>query len=445
MIPAGKCLVVLVGPSGAGKSYFCEEHFPAREIVSSDALREEFTGDFRRQDKNSLVFNEFCHRVQAKLNAGQRVVADATHIKTADRTRTARLGLDLGVPVIYLVINRGWHVKNRDGGWRNKIYVKGEKKLMDAHQMTFEANESRILNGDGIANMVVDTRIDQFEVVNQLPRGSAQFLPELLDRGFEYVRVIGDVHGNLPGLYKALKGRDDRGVTFFLFLGDIVDYGKDTLMTSMIVSKMVSEGEAACIRGNHERKIFNWVLQERTEAGFRGRISHGNDVTTDRVKALAPMNRLLWEESFLTLVELSPDWIQIGEDHLFVHGAAHNRMWDNTIHRANRNSTLESLALFGETTGITDPATGFPERLTNWVDEIQNGKTVVVGHAILSVDKPFIIRGNQGGTAIFLDTGSSKDLEGAPGHLSWLDFDIIQSKKLAPRLALHPVIGSELT
>ena len=430
IVPVGKSLVVLVGPSGAGKSHLIGEHFQPREVVSSDALREELTGDPMRHDKDNDVWNEFRRRITAKINAGQRVVADATHLRNAERKQTVMVGKDLGVPVIYMVVNRPMNVKYNHGGWRNNVYKKGGRTLMEVHEDTFNANLKEILRGDGLADMVIDTRSDKFEVAQMMTRDPHLFMPTLLDKGFEYVRVVGDVHGNVAGLEKALDGVDDRGVTFFLFLGDIVDYGSGTLRTADAVQALVRQGEALSLRGNHERKIFNFVVQERGD-GFRGTITHGNDVTTGMLKAADPRFRNEWEERFISLVDLSPDWVQIGSDHLFVHAASHRRMWDNPVFRAARNSSLESNALYGQTTGETDPNTGFPERLYDWVDEVPAGKTVTVGHAILSVDDPVVKRGNAGGTAVFLDTGSSKeeDRTGRPGKMSWSDFEIKSSRR----------------
>ena len=443
IVPVGKSLIVLVGPSGAGKSHLIGEHFQPREVVSSDALREEFTGDPQRHDKEDSVWSEFRRRIEAKINAGQRVVADATHLRNSERKRTAEIGKILNVPVIYMVVNRAMNVKFHHGGWRNEVFKKGGRSLMEVHEDTFNANLKEILRGDGLADMVIDTRTDEFEVAQEMTRDSKLFLPDLLDRGYEYVRVIGDVHGNVTGLEKALDGIDDRGATFFLFLGDIVDYGSGTLRAADAVSSLVRQGEAISLRGNHERKIFNFVVQERGD-GFRGTITHGNDVTTGMLKAADPRFRNEWEERFISLVDLSPDWIQVGPNHLFVHAAAHRRMWDNNTFRAPRNSALESNALYGQTTGETDPNTGFPERLYDWVDEIPAGKTVTVGHAILSVDDPVVKRGMAGGTAVFLDTGSSKteDATGRPGKLSWSDFEITYSRRAGERLAFME-FGSE--
>lgn len=436
VIPAGPSLVVLVGPSGAGKTHFAERNFEAREVVASDDIRLAETGDIRRQDKNEMVFEEFHRRIETKIRFGNRAVADSTNIRNKDRREVAEIGKSLGVPVVYVVINRSMKQKFQTGGWRNEVFRKG-RPLMEAMEETFTANEQTILLGDhGLADLVVDTRTEDFRVAKLLPRsrnGDA-VLAHLLDEGFEYVRIIGDVHGNLEGFKKATEGVDDRAVTFFIFLGDVVDYGSQTLQVAERVWKLVSRGEAISIRGNHERKIWNWVTAERKLHGsFQGRITHGNEVTVNQLLAMEPEKRALWEARFVSLVEMSPDWIQI-QDMLLTHGAVHERMWHNTLFRAPRAGALEALALFGETTGERDPLTGYPVRKYDWVHELPPGSEAIVGHAIISVDGPIGFRGHKGGSAIFLDTGSSKEKDGREGKLSWLDFKIVESRRRKPRL-----------
>lgn len=266
----------------------------------------------------------------------------------------------------------------------------------------------------------MDTRTDDFEVISELPREADAVRPFLMERGFDRLRVFGDVHGNVEGFEKAV---DVPEKTFLLSLGDIVDYDPRGVDIVREMVRRMRAGTAACIRGNHEKKIATWVTQERGK-GFGGRISHGNEVTVSRVKGMQPGERARWEQDFLTMVDLSPDWIQI-DNWLFVHGAGHYTMWGNTLFRAPKNSKQESFALFGETSG--EFVNGYPERLYNWIDTVPARHVVMVGHAILSPDAPVEKTGADGGRAIFLDTGSSKNFNDdpeRPGHLSWADFSL---------------------
>ena len=425
-IPAGASVVVMIGPSGAGKSTLIQKHFEARSVVSSDGIRIEMTGDVRRQDKNEIVFEELRRRVIAKLQVGQRVVIDATHLRDKDRRNSAELGIMMDVPVTYMVVNRPVEEKLHTGGWRLKITMKGGLGLIETHEQTFVANEKKILNGDGFGKkvQVVDTRVDEYRVAQELPREANRVRPWLRSLGFTDLRVIGDVHGNLEGFEKAIDVPDS---TFLLSLGDIVDYDSRGVEIAERVAAMMRSGRMATLRGNHEKKIAAWVMGERKPEGFGGRISHGNDATVNVVKAMSGGRRAEWEQNFLTMVDLSPDWIQI-DNWLFVHGVAHWTMWDETLFRAPKNSRQESFALYGETSG--EFVNGYPVRLYNWIDKIRPRHYVMVGHAILSPDAPVEKQGEQGGRAVFLDTGSSKNFEddpARPGHLSWADFELRDS------------------
>ena len=247
IIPAGASVVVMIGPSGAGKSTFIEKHFPAREVVSSDAIRIELTGDIRRQDKNDEVFEELRRRVQVKIGLGQRVVIDATHLRDKDRKNSAHLGLDLDVPVTYVVVNRSVVSKLQTGGWRLDVTMKGGLGLIEQHEQTFVANEKKILAGDGLTRFglqVVDTRVDDFKVVNEMDRANASIW--LASRGFDSVRVIGDVHGNVEGFEKSIDVGDS---TFLLFLGDLLDYDSRGILVVERAVEMVRSGRALSLRG----------------------------------------------------------------------------------------------------------------------------------------------------------------------------------------------------
>lgn len=438
-------LVVLIGPSGAGKSTLCEKLFEPGEVVSTDAIRQELMGDFRRQDHFDDVFDEFYRRLRWRLSRGFRAVADATHLRDGDRVRTARVGLDLGVPVYYMVVNRSVAAKLSSAGWRSDIRMRG-LSLVEAHDQTFVANEKKILSGDHDRqnfriNGVIDTRVDEFRVVQKLPRDPKLVLPQLVNLGFSRIRMIGDVHGNRDGLDQAV---DVPEGTYLQFLGDIPDYGVDTLATSEDVAEWVRFGHAGNIQGNHERKVARFIRKERERIenldafgdphpdhpGFMGTASHGNDVTFNQIKAMSDPERLGWETRFLGLVENSPDHIVIAANNItygFVHGAMRPGMFANQIFRFPDNTLDSKFAMFGETVDgekiIGHDGKQYPKRIYNWVDQIPTRHTVIVGHDIRSVEAPLVQNNPDGGRVIFMDTGSSKT-----GKLSWLDMEIVERK-----------------
>jgi len=101
----------------------------------------------------------------------------------------------------------------------------------------------------------------------------------------------------------------------------------------------------------------------------------------------------------------------------FVHAAFHTAMLGHDPPASlGPVDPLLSRALFGETTGRTQPD-GFPERLLRWVNHIPAGLKVYCGHDQRSRDgRPWVAQGDGGGAAVFLDTGAGKG-----GHLSWID------------------------
>lgn len=436
-IPLGS-LVILVGPSGAGKSTLAREHFGEHEIVSSDGIRQDLFGDFTRQDKGDEIFREFERRIEWKLRNGYRCVADATHLRDADRLRTAEIGSSLNVPVIYLVFNRSIPEKQASAGWRATVVVGDGLSLIEKHEQTFVANEKKILAGDpgnklGIKIAVVDARVDRFEVVEPLVRDSQMVVPELVRRGYEKIRVIGDVHGNLDGMLRVMNNPK----TYNLFLGDIVDYGVDPLSTLNLVHEQLVQGVASNIRANHEVKIAKWVdwytkvpPPGEEKKPYGGTIGHGNAVTVNQLLTLNPTDRAAWITRFRQTVEMSPDFIVIDVDRVygFAHGAAVSEMYEHPRFRFPDNSPVWALAMFGEVvkneTVVGLDGNVYPKRSYNWVDTLPARYTSVVGHAVLSMEAPVIKTNPQGGQAIFLDTGSSKG-----GKLSYMDLKIIEEKK----------------
>jgi protein phosphatase len=427
-IPLGPTLVLLIGPSGSGKTTLAKR-FIREEIVSSDDIRQEYTGDFRRQDMNNIVFNEMDKRIATRLDLGLRVVVDATNVRDSSRKNLVKLAQKYGAFIVYLVVNRSLMAKLGTGGWRNDVKIKG-KFLIEDHEETFLANEKKILAGDNLADLVIDTRKEDFTIVAPLMRQGEKVFADILDRGYKGILVVSDVHGNLDGLHKMNNLAEDLNF-FTVYLGDIVDYGVDTLRASNYVARKIMFGEALSIFGNHERKILRWITQNRTEGifksmGFTGTLSTGNEITVNQIKSMRETDRYMWETYFIGMCATMPHFLQM-DRLLLTHGACTNSMWGRDEFRFNPNTNEENYALFGETDGTI--VNGFPNRLYNWVDDIPARHTVIVGHDIRSDISPFIHTGEQGGVAIFLDTGSSKPERYPNAHLSAVSYEISHNKK----------------
>ena len=158
-------LSMMIGPAGAGKTSFALKSFffqadmawPRSAYISSDELRQEFTGDFRDQSVNEAVFSAFHLLIKARVTAGLNTVADATHLRAQDR-RAIRNLCPANTSIHYHVMDRPLEEKHRDAGWRDSVVIKGVK-LIDKHHESFQASKAAILRGDDDPRVAVHNHI----------------------------------------------------------------------------------------------------------------------------------------------------------------------------------------------------------------------------------------------------------------------------------------------
>lgn len=146
-------MALLVGPSGAGKSTYARQHFNDSWVISSDALRREYCGDFKSQERNDDVFEAMRRLARARLECGLPVIIDATNLRRRDRLAFVSL-VPAGTCVEYVVVDRPLLEKLRDAGWRSGVMVKG-RPLVEAHHDRFQSSLKDILAGDGLPNVSV--------------------------------------------------------------------------------------------------------------------------------------------------------------------------------------------------------------------------------------------------------------------------------------------------
>lgn len=393
-------LILLIGPVGHTKGQLARSKFESYEIVSNDAIRIGLAGDKFRHDLNKLVEDEIARIAKLKLSIGERVVIDSSNLTLRERAKYLAIGDELGVPVFYIVLDRGKHTSE---------YAKKNDQF-------FAENEAAILRGDGRAS-VIDHRKEDFEVVRKFSHHDIQ--GQIKDRGYQGMTVCGDVHGNLESLKNCVDWSHARKL-LMVQLGDIVDYGPKSVECVELMYDRVTRGQAIMCIGNHENKLERWLKYQQhirlhpEDSSRKGpMLSEANKATTNQIEEMTPSARTKFECKFFALLNLARHHWVIG-DFMFVHGASDPSMWRMTGSRLS--STLESMAIYGEIDKQAKMETRYPPRLYNWVDRIPVYKTVIVGHDILDTTKPKTMKGSRGGKAIFMDTGSSKG-----GHLSTAD------------------------
>lgn len=394
-------LVIMVGPTRAGKSKLANKRFPDYEILSTKTIRKELTGDSERSDINYEVMSEIKRRTDLKLKLGERVVVDASELRDNDRKRIAFIGSDARAPVFYIVCDRPL---------KDKLDGKNDKEI-ERQDHAFNCAERKILQGDGVAE-VVDTRIDDFELIQKFPDTDWQDI--LKEKGYRGITAMGDVHGTLEAMKSAINWARARR-NFIVFLGDIVDYGPKPLECIEMVYEIVMRNEGMIIYGNHERKIERWINQSAS-GNIKVRLSEGNKITIRALQALGNKPRRRWERMFKALAAHSRNHLVVS-NLVFTHAATLPEMFELYDRRLPHRSELETFALFGQIDSTKKfKENGYPNRIYDWVDLIPDGKIAIVGHDMRSIRNPVEEDGKLGGHAIFLDTGSGKG-----GHLTSAD------------------------
>jgi predicted kinase len=393
-------LVLIVGPNIQENNEVAQRHFLEYEIINTVDLVQELTGGSQGLSADdSLVLREAHRRAAVKLSLGERVVINATNLLRKDRLSAAQIAFYHGAPVYYIVC-----AKEHD---QEDESIQAADKMLEL----FRANEREILYGDNIAN-VVDTRIEGLDVVSKFPGNASPevALKWIADR-YNGICVVPDVHAMLQSFKQAIDWASRRNL-FLVLLGDVIDYGPQSVECIYLVYDLLMRSRAIMVIGNHERKIERWLAQQRKlmhdpHAKSTIKLSDANKATTTVIESMITNERSIFENRFKAVMAHARHHWLLGHDCLVVHGAAEPEMFNHTSPRLT--GKLESRALFGEIDGVNPQMpNGYPNRVYNWVNRVPAGKTVIVGHDIRSTIKPLRSEGSLGGIVYFMDTGSGK-------------------------------------
>ncbi|WP_242918799.1 metallophosphoesterase [Pontibacter liquoris] len=190
--------------------------------------------------------------------------------------------------------------------------------------------------------------------------------------------IIGDVHGCFNEL-QALMHLLDYTIHFneaqqryqvsapgghkLIFVGDLVDRGPDSPNVLRLVMDMVAAGQAFCVTGNHDDKLYRMLL------GHKVQVRHGLELTVTQLAA--------YDKAFHTRVKnfISglPHHLMLDEGRLIV---AHAGL-EERLHGISSRGVRE-LCLYGPVSGEKDEK-GLPIRL-DWAAEYCGKAIVVYGH-----------------------------------------------------------------
>ena len=192
--------------------------------------------------------------------------------------------------------------------------------------------------------------------------------------------IIGDIHGCADELAVLLGGLGYR-VSFagegnerrtnvdapsgrrVIFVGDFVDRGPRSPDVLRIVMRMVEQGQAMAVPGNHDVKFLKWLR------GANVRLTHGLDLTVTQFKRESGKFRDAVCEFLLGL----PSHLWLEDGHLVV---AHAGILREMIGR--ESEAVHQFCLYGDTDGETDE-TGLVVRY-HWAAAYRGETSIVYGH-----------------------------------------------------------------
>ncbi len=394
-----QAVVVLIGPSGAGKSTWARTHFRSTEILSSDACRALVSDNENDQESTADAF-DLLHRIlEKRLARGRLTVIDATNVRAEDRKVYVSIARAYHVLPVAVVFNLPEHICHQ----RNQ---KRPDRDFGPHVVRRHRREMRQglskLNSEGFR------RVWTFASEEDVVGSTVQRMPLWNNRRHQHgpFDIIGDIHGCFDELIvllerlgysidrdadrhegdwsvrppalvpedtEKLEGPGDEGgvpdqdqvesTRTAVFLGDLVDRGPKSPAVLRLVRRMVTEGHALCIPGNHDAKLV------RKLSGKNVRVSRG---LAETLAQLEGESEAFLEEIRTFLDELVSHYV-LDEGRLVV---AHAGLKAEMQGRAS--GAVREFCLYGETTGEID-SFGLPVRL-DWAKSYRGKAMVVYGH-----------------------------------------------------------------
>ncbi|MEV6552324.1 polynucleotide kinase-phosphatase [Streptomyces sp. NPDC051597] len=355
-------LVVLVGATGSGKSTFARRHFKPTEVLSSDFCRGLVADDENDQSASGDAFDVLHYIAGKRLAAGRLTVVDATSVQVESRRQLVQLAREHDVLPVAIVLDLPEEVcAARNAARPDRAGM--PRQVIARHRRELRRS-LRGLEREGFRKVHVlrsEAEVDSVEITIERRYNDLTHLTGPFD-------IIGDIHGCRSELETLLAklgyvdGAHPEGRTA-VFVGDLVDRGPDSPGVLRRVMKMVADGNALCVPGNHENKLGRYL------GGKKVQRTHGLAETIEQLDREDDGFKAQVKEFIDGLVS---HYVLDGGKLVVCHAGLPEKYHGRTSGR------VRSHALYGETTGETDEF-GLPVRYP-WAEDYRGRAAVVYGH-----------------------------------------------------------------
>lgn len=367
--------MVMIGVSGSGKSTLARRLFKTTEILSSDTCRGWVADDDNNQEATGDAFDVLHYVARKRLARGLLTVVDATNVRSEDRKPLVQLAREFHCLPVAIVVDtpeRVCHDRNSKRSDRSfgPHVIRNQKSALRKGMRSLEREGFRHVHCLRTAEECEAATLVREPLWNNLRHETGPF------------DIIGDVHGCYDELVELLsklgytlvqrpsepEGTCDLSGSSgaqrkLIFVGDLVDRGPKTPAVLRLVMKLVQEGRALCVPGNHDVKLL------RALRGRNVQVTHGLAESLAQLGAESEEFR----ERVASFIDSMVSHYVVDGGRLVV---AHAGMKESMQGRGS--GAVREFALYGETSGETDEF-GLPVR-HNWAGEYRGKAAVVYGH-----------------------------------------------------------------
>lgn len=242
-----RTLLLMRGAPGSGKSTWIKENGLEqyaleadrfRMLVSNPVLNEE--GQFCISQKNdNIAWKMLFECLERRMENGEFTVVDATHSSSA-------------------MVNKYHKLAQK---YRYRVYIKDVNiPLEELYKRNNARPEYKRVPENAIERihaLIENTNLPSWvKNINDISEIDDYFIDEDVDKKYDRVLVIGDIHGCYTALNE-LVGEIDQKI-LYVFCGDYLDRGIEEKDTVNFILEHKDDDNFIFIEGNHENRIREW-------------------------------------------------------------------------------------------------------------------------------------------------------------------------------------------
>lgn len=253
-----RTLLLFRGSPGCGKTTFIEQHGLKQYALSADDIRALFQSPQLQPDgsiqfvasasSEREVWNIVFRLLEARMNAGEFTVIDATNTKTSEMNR----------------------YKDLAKKYKYRMY------LVDMTDLPIEECKRRNASRPSykvVPESVIEKAYARF-ATQKVPSGITIIKPEEIYKicywpinfdKWDKIHIIGDIHGCYTCLQEYLGG-DLKDNEFYIFCGDYIDRGIENAEMVKFLLEIAGKENVLLIEGNHERWLNYYAHDERAKS-----------------------------------------------------------------------------------------------------------------------------------------------------------------------------------